>query len=283
MIAILGGLGAALAFAAATVCSARSSRLIGVGPALAFVMLVGLVVTLPIVAAAGLPAELDRGSLGWLAVGGIGNVLGLGLEYAGLRVGKVGVVAPIASTEGAIAAVIAVVLGERIAPGVGATLAVIAAGIVLAGAAGDEGEETARSRNGQAVLFSVGAAVAFGASLYATGRVSEELPVAWVVLPARVVGVLAVALPLALVSRLRLTRRAAPLVVIAGCCEVAGFAAFALGARHGIAVSAVLSSQFAALAALAAFVLFRERLVRLQLAGVAAIVVGVAVLSGLQA
>ena len=45
----------------------------------------------------------------------------------------------------------------------------------------------------------------------------------------------------------------------------------------------MLASQFAGLAALAAFVLFRERLTRVQLAGVVAIAVGVAVLSALRA
>jgi drug/metabolite transporter (DMT)-like permease len=66
-------------------------------------------------------------------------------------------------------------------------------------------------------------------------------------------------------------------------CEVGGAAAFVLGARHSIAVTSVLASQFAALAALAAFVLFRERLTRVQLAGIAIIAAGVAALSALQA
>jgi drug/metabolite transporter (DMT)-like permease len=128
----------------------------------------------------------------------------------------------------------------------------------------------------------VGAAVSFGFSLYATARVSAELPVVWALLPARVVGVLLVALPLALTARLRLTRRALPLVVASGIAEVLGFALFAIGSRHGIAVSAVLASQFGAIAGVAAFLLFRERLARIQLAGVVMIVVGVSVLSVLQ-
>jgi drug/metabolite transporter (DMT)-like permease len=48
-------------------------------------------------------------------------------------------------------------------------------------------------------------------------------------------------------------------------------------------VAAVLSSQFAALAGIAAYILFGERLSRLQLAGVVTVVVGVAVLSALRA
>ena len=62
-----------------------------------------------------------------------------------------------------------------------------------------------------------------------------------------------------------------------------GFALFAWGSRHSIAVSAVLAAQFGAIAAVAAFVLFRERLAAIQLVGVVMIVVGVTVLSGLQA
>jgi drug/metabolite transporter (DMT)-like permease len=72
-------------------------------------------------------------------------------------------------------------------------------------------------------------------------------------------------------------------VITAGLCEVGGFASYAVGARHGIAISAVLASQFAALAALAAYLLFRERITRLQLAGVVTIALGVAVLTALQA
>jgi drug/metabolite transporter (DMT)-like permease len=126
-------------------------------------------------------------------------------------------------------------------------------------------------------------AVAGAASLYATGRVGAEVGAAWAVLPARVVGVVTIAVPLAAWSRLRLTRPAVPLVVTSGICEVLGFALFTLGAAHGIAVSSVLVSEFGAIAAIAAFVLFRERLAQIQLAGVPAIVLGVGALSALQA
>ena len=68
-----------------------------------------------------------------------------------------------------------------------------------------------------------------------------------------------------------------------GLCEVAGFGLFTLGARDGIAISAVLASQFGALAGVIAFMLFGERLARVQLAGVATIAVGVGILSLLRA
>jgi drug/metabolite transporter (DMT)-like permease len=57
----------------------------------------------------------------------------------------------------------------------------------------------------------------------------------------------------------------------------------AWGSRESIAVTAVMGSQFAALAAVAAFILFGERLGRIQITGVALIVVGVTVLAGVSA
>ena len=283
MLAIIGGLGAASAFAVATLCSARSTRMIGPSSVLAWVMLVGLGVTGPLALHDGLPAPLVGGSFGWVVVAGCGNVLGLLLAYAGLRIGHVGLVAPILSAEGALAAVISAVAGEPIALGMGATLGLIALGVGLAAAARGEKVELTVRDDRRAALYALAAALAFGVSLYATGRLGAELPLAWVLLPARLVGVVVVGLPLALSRRLRLSRRALPLVVASGLCEVAGFGLFALGAREGIAISAVLASQFGALAGVMAYLLFRERLARVQVAGVATIVVGVGILSALRA
>jgi drug/metabolite transporter (DMT)-like permease len=295
LLAILGGLGAAVMWATTTICSSRSTRTIPASSVLAWVMVVGLVVTLPALLATGIPSGVDPGIVAWLAVAGIGNVLGLLLEYAALSIGKVGVVAPIASTEGAITAVIAVAAGESLTTGAIAMLVVVAMGVVLAGLVSDSngGElvpgdspwaaTSGRGRQNRAAILAVGAAVAFGVSLYAAGRVSVDLPVAWVLLPPRLVGVLAIALPLALASRLRFSREVAPLLLVSGVAEVIGFISFIVGARHGIAIAAVLGSQFAALAAIAAFLFFGEKLRRVQIAGVCAIAVGVAVLSALRA
>ncbi len=282
MIAIFGGLGAATAFAVATLCSSRSTRLMGPGPVLAWVMTIGLLIVIPWAAVVGFPEGVGADDAGWLAVAGLGNVLGLLCAYSALRIGKVGVVAPIVSTEGAIAAVIAAVAGEEIAGGVGITLAVIAVGILLAATAREPFSLATEASASIVALYAVAAALLFGVSLYATARVSADLPIVWALVPARLAGVFVVALPLALTSRLRLTRRAVPLVIGSGIAEVTGFALFAVASRHGIAVSAVLASQFAAIAGIAAFLLFGERLTRLQLAGVGLIVVGVAVLTGLQ-
>ena len=95
---------------------------------------------------------------------------------------------------------------------------------------------------------------------------------------------LLVTVPLAVTGRIPMTRQVAPLVRrFRDPRGPLGVVAFTIGARHGIAVAAVLGSQFAAIATIAAFVLFRERLARVQVFGVAVIAVGVAVLTALQA
>lgn len=283
MTAVFGGLAAAMFWAVSTLSSSRSSRMIGGSAAVAWVMIGGFVIVAPFAVVEGVPEALDWESGGWLALGGLGSVVGLLFMYAGLRQGKVGVVAPIASTEGAVAALIAIGAGERIAPLAAVMLAVITVGIVLSAAVREPGLRIDSEPTRRAALFAIAAAICFGVSLYGSGRAGEVLSVAWVLSSARVIGVLLLALPLAASRRLRLTRPAVPLVLISGVCEVVGFVAFVVAARHGIAISAVLGSQFAAIAALVALLFFRERLMGVQYAGLCVIVFGVAVLSAAQA
>ena len=284
MIAILGGLGAAAAWALSTLCSSRSSRMIAPSSVVAWMMLVGLLITVPAAALSGVPSRLGPSSVAWLALSGGGNVVGLVLTYSALRIGQVTLVAPLVSTEGAVAAVIAVIAGEPLAPGIAVTLAAIVAGVWLASMPETASREAgAAPHPTYAVLLAMAAALAFGVSLYATGRAGAELPVSWVVLSARAIGVVALALPLALARRLEITRRAAPLVVASGVCEVLGFYSYTTGARHGIAVAAVLGSQVGGLAALGAYFVFGERLSRQRTLGVCTMLAGVAVLSALRA
>jgi drug/metabolite transporter (DMT)-like permease len=303
MIAILGGLGAAFLWAAANLASSRSSRLIGASSALAWMMLVGLVVTAPLAPFAGPLPQLTPALAFWLAASGLGSVIGLFFVYRGLRIGKVGPVLAIASTEGAIAAVVAVIAGERLTIPVALMLVVIAVGIAVvalatgdaaeasgaAGAAGDHGVTATslvlrpgRSAERQATLFGTAGAIAFGFSIYGTAQAGLSLPIIIAIMPARVAGVALVFVPMALAGRLRMTRHAAPLVVITALGEVLGNAAYVVGARESIAIAAVLACQYAAIGAVAAFFLFRERLSLLQRSGVVAIAIGVAILTAVR-
>ena len=282
MIAILGGLGAALIWAVSTLCSARSSRLIRPASVVAWVALVGLLANVAFIVLGGQGVSLGGADVGWLLAAGAGNVVGLLLAYRALRHGKVGLVAPIVSTEGAVAALLAVAGGEHLGAATAGLLALIAAGIVIAAVSREEPPvpgERERPSVGLALL----AALSFGCGLYATARLGASVSAGWAALPPRLVGVLAVTVPLAVRRRLEITRRALPLVVIAGLAELGGFLAYVVGARRDVAVTAVLGSQFAVVAGVAAYVLFHERLTRLQLGGVGCVVAGVATLTVLRA
>jgi drug/metabolite transporter (DMT)-like permease len=287
MVAILGGLGAALSWAIATLASSRSSRMIGPMSVLGWVMAVGLVAAI-VPALLASPVELGLPEIVGLIVVGLSHNLGLLLAYAALSIGRVSIVAPIVATEGALAAVISIMLGEALAIATAVLLGAIAVGVVLAAA-----ERSMDSRTGHAIdpavtrraaLFAIAAAVTFSIGLVLAGRLGAEgIPPAWVMFVSRTLGVLLIVLPLIVTRRFRLTRNALPLVVLAGILEVFGGAIYIVAASEGVAVAAVLSSQFAAIAAVGGFLLFGERLQRLQLVGVVVIAIGITVLAALQA
>ena len=95
MIAIVFGLVTAVLWATTLLGSAGAARLIGAWSTLAWVMLIGLAIAVPLVLLTGSSVNLTTGDLAALAVAGIANSGGLVLGYAALRRGKVGVVGPI--------------------------------------------------------------------------------------------------------------------------------------------------------------------------------------------
>jgi drug/metabolite transporter (DMT)-like permease len=304
MLAIVGGAVAALAWGTATLCASRAAGVLGSRVLLGWVMLIGLIASLPIMAAEPLPA-LDTEAWALLAIAGFGNVLGLLLAYTALSAGKVSIVAPITSTEGAGAALIAILLGEVVGVPVLLALAIAAVGVVLvswerqgngpedappvpvgdpalvASAERDATRGVADTR--RAVLLAIAAAALFAVGLYATGRIGAELSVGLTVLPSRLVGVMFVTIPLLLRRQLRVTRGTLPLVITMGLLEVVGVIGIAFGARDAIAITAVISSQFAAVAVIGAYLLFGERLQRHQVGGIVLIGIGVASVALLRA
>jgi drug/metabolite transporter (DMT)-like permease len=279
MIPILSGLAAAFLWGGSTLAASRSTRIIGAHQALAYVMLFGLAATAVAALAAGPPAHPTAPALEWAVVAGAASAAGLGMMYRALRHGVVGVVAPIASTEGALAAMFSVAfLGERLTVGVVACLVVIAIGVVLVTLHGHRTDVHLRPS-----LDALAAACFFGVGLVASAQAGHGLGAFWTILVARVMGVALVALPLLLRGVLRRPGSAWWLVLFSGLAELFGFAAFIYGSRGGAAIPAVLASQFAAVATIGSFVLFGERLLIRQMASVAVIVAGVSGLAVLRA
>src|SRR4051812_41684933 len=193
MLAILGGLGAAFCWATSSMASARASRGIGSWSTLGWVMLIGTAVTLPVTLIPGQGANPTPDALVLLAISGAGNVIGLLLAYSAFQRGKVSVVAPILSTEGATARVISIAFGEQVAIGAAIVLTAIAAGVVLASSGGpsepavaepgglaavdlaDQTREVAGNPGGSALPFALGAVACFGINLYASARIGATM------------------------------------------------------------------------------------------------------------
>jgi drug/metabolite transporter (DMT)-like permease len=312
VIPILFGLVTAALWASTLLGSSRSARLIGSWSTRGWVMLIGLTISIPVTLLTSPAIAFSDSELFHLIVAGIANSAGLLFVYTALQRGKVAVVGPIVSTEGAIGATLAILNGDPVTAVGMAVLALIVVGVVLAAierqvpvapapdvasnaVAYGDGIVLARERPATAdfgrptpvsapltAAIALGGAILFGINLYATSRIATELPIAWAILPARVAGVIGVTIPLIAMRRIRLTRPAVPFLLLVGTAEVVGTATFAIGARESAAVTSVIASQFAAIAAIFAFLVFGERLTKLQTAGVITIAIGVAALSIVQ-
>ncbi len=286
MVAIAGGLAAALSWAIATLASSRSSRMIGPMSVLGWVMAVGWLAAIG-PALLSKPIDLDLPLVAGLIVTGLSHNAGLLLAYGALSIGRVSIVAPIVATEGAAAAVLSVVFGEALGLSTAVLLAVMAVGVVLAASERSADRPTASTldpgQNRRAVVLAIAAALTFSVGLVLSGRLGAAgVPPAWVMLASRTVGLLLIVAPLLVTRRFQLTRRALPLVVLAGILEVFGGAIYVVAATANIAVAAVLSSQFAAIAAVGGYLLFKERLQRLQIVGVVIVAIGVTALALVQ-
>ncbi len=252
--------------------------MIGALPTLAGVMLIGLLLALPIAALTVGDTRPTAAMIPLLVVAGVGNVVGLGSQYVAVRSGKVGLVGALAASEGAIAAVLSVIAGERLGTAEAVGVAVVGLGVILASLGRDPDAADGRS-SARALLFGGFAGLAFGASLYAAGRIGADLAPGWAILPARLVGVVLITIPLAASGRFRIGRAALPFVAIAGAGEVGGFLALAWGARESIAITSALAAQFATVAAIVAWLVLGERLGRVQWVGIAAVALGVVLLA----
>ena len=243
-------------------------------------MLFGFVVAVPLAAAAGAPEDLDGETIARLTVSGVGNVVGLGLVFTGVRFGRVAVVTSLGSTQGAIAALLAIAAGERPGALTLAGFVLVLGGVLMVVVESAEEAERADPRRARySIALGALAGLVFGISLFATGEASDAVPATWIALPARIVGVAVLLVALAAGMRPLVRPHAARLAMAGGVFEVLGFVSYAVGAREGVAVTSVVASQFAALTVVGAWIVFKERLVRRQVAGVAVLAGGVALVA----
>jgi len=280
VIAVFGGLIAAAAWGCSTIFASRSSRQIGAESTLGWVGIGGAIVITPVALVYGIKPGTEWTDWALVVVGAAGSVIGLRFTYKALSQGKVGVVVAITSTEGAIAAAIAFALGAPfgLLAGVGIMLATLGVAAVGLGRHTGDTAEAVRDSRKAAVNASVAAAV-FGSSLYVSGDVAARVGPPWVVMGARWLGILTMAVPQLARGKFSAARPAVYFALAAGGLESCGFLGFLWGAEANIGIAAVVATQYATIATLISWVVLRERLSRVQLGGIAAVVVGVILLS----
>jgi drug/metabolite transporter (DMT)-like permease len=263
-----------------SVLEARVSRLLGGPSALAWVFGVGFVVILPVALIDGIPSA-SAGSWAWAFVASIGSLAGLALMFSAYQFGRVGLITATISVQGAFAAVYAAVGGQSLHPLSLVAIAVSAVGtFVLMGGDASLG---AFPRVRRGILLALAAAGFTGISLFAAARGGSGIGADWVVACVRISSVAFVTLPLAVSGRLRSPRGVVVPVIISGIGEVAAFGAYiAASDRIGVAVPAVIASQFALIAATVGWVVLGERLGTRQLVGAGAILAGVTALTIIQ-
>jgi drug/metabolite transporter (DMT)-like permease len=206
---------------------------------------------------------------------GLAELLGFACLYRGLAIGEMSAVAPLAALTPVLPVAVAVGGGEPVAALDAGGMALAVAGSALTAAA------PGARRVVQGAGLGLGAAVCFGAFFLLLGRASElDAPMA--VLSGRIasVAVLAVAVAGRLTAGARPGRPDVGVIATLGGLDVAANLAYAVAAGRGAdATVAVLASLYPLTTVLLARALLHERLGAARLAGVAAVLGGIALIS----
>ncbi|MFN0153580.1 MAG: EamA family transporter [Gaiella sp.] len=278
MTGVLGGLVAAVLWGVSAIAAARSTRELGAPCAMSWVLAVGTLVTVPPALVLGFDGPVTAHAIAWTLVVCVITPISFFLMYAALVHGSVSVVMPIIAVSGAIAAVISVVLGERLGLPAGAGLVVLTVGLLVV--LTRPGTADGGSHGLRPLLFAAASATCAGIGLYGVTKTTGWLGVVGVVAVVRAAGFLIVGVPTIAGRRFRRPGRAMPYVLFSGVADTLAFGALVWAEdRDGVAVPAVISSQFAAIAALLGILRLGERPTRLQAAGVLALLTGITIVS----
>jgi uncharacterized membrane protein len=279
MIAVSGGLCAACCWALTGLLAQRASRTIGEVAAFAWAALFGLFLVLIPGVLAAVDSHVSTKSGFELAVAGTLNVVGLVAQFSALIRGRVSMIIPITSAEGAVAALWGAADGVKIGTAGWGGLAAVMVGVAVTALAGRGDDAHVSGSCSRDVCLAIFAALSFGTSLYLQGHASAHAPVGLAIATPSLMGSLVVTAPLALARRLPSPGRTVPTLVAVAAAELLGFLSYAIGARHSLPVAAVLSSQYATISVIFGVVLFKEHPRPRQLVGYVLIIVGVAVVS----
>jgi drug/metabolite transporter (DMT)-like permease len=289
MLTVASGLASAFGYAVHDYLLIRIVRSASLWTALLWVMFVGLAILLPLALVVdGVPGgEQQWRAAAFAAASGVLELLGLGALLKGLATGNLSVVTPLASLGGGFAAVGAILLGEALPPVALVGLSLAVAGGLMAsiergagGAVGERRRAKATAGAGWALL----SAALFAGTFLLFGEAGALPPLSLAAIGRAATCVLIVPIALAsggFVLPRGLRRRA----VAAGVIDAGAFAALAVAVSLGpVAIASVAVAQSGTWAVVLGLFVLREKLSRVQLAGVvlACVAVTLLALAGLE-
>jgi drug/metabolite transporter (DMT)-like permease len=236
----------------------------------------GFAALLALVAATGF--ELDGRAVAFGLLAGVGGGVGLALFYRALSVGTMSIVSPLVACGALVPFALALATGDR--PGL---LVLAGALVALAGAIVASAEEHRSNVPGrrQAALLALAAAGALGLFTYFLGKAGQDGHALAALFGARI-GSLAVLTLWVLATRssLRLGRGSLAAVVGLGLLDTAANGLFVLASARGyLSIVSVLGSLYPVATILAAYLFLGERISRMQRAGVAVTLAGIALVA----
>ena len=213
------------------------------------------------------------------ALSALAGITGLSAFYRALAIGNMGIVAPISACAAIVPLAVGIATGDR--PGavqsIGMALALV--GVVIASREEVVGEAR-QLRTARGAGLAMVSALGFGLFFLAFDRASDG-DVPWAMLVNRVTGVtLLLCAVAALRPPLRATKRDVPLLALIGTLDVGANALFGFAATKGlVSVVSVLGSLYPLTTVALAAVVLHERPHRLARVGVAAALLGVALVA----
>lgn len=224
-----------------------------------------LLFALALVWAEPLPALVD---ILWAGAAGLCGSVGLTAQYRALAVGRMGLAAPVAAVLGAAIPVVFAAITEGLPGGlkvVGFVFGLLAVWLIARPPADPSERDITRRGLGLAVVAGLG----FGVFFILLDRVNEDT-LFWPLIAARSASLAVMLVFMFSKAPTRpATRAALPAIVMAGLLDVGGNTFFLLAAQSGrLDVATVVSSLYPAVTAVWAWLFLRERLTRLQTAGV---------------
>ena len=233
---------------------------------------------LAFVAASVVAGEVTVADLGWGALGGVALALGLVALYTGYARSRVSIAAPVAGVGAAgLPVIVEALFGDDTlsrAATAGILLGLVAIGLVSITRSDQRGTV------GSSVLYGLGGAAGIGLLFVCLANSAEDSGL-WPIVAARASGFVVL---MAIMGAKRLTPsmsgRAWLLVIAIAALVTAGNTMFLTATRVGsTSVAAVLNSLFPAVTVFWAWVVFRERLRKVQLLGLGVALVAVGLIA----